>query len=289
MRRSNSNMENIKSVIVKFLILIFCISIIFPVYLLCILPFQDSLELKGTLNPVINNGMDYVSIHFFARYPTMDNFKELLFLNPDFYKVFWNSLLMVAVIILFQVIVAVPAAWAFSQFDFKGKKILFNSYVLFMLMPFQVTMLSQYLVLDKLELLNTRLAIILPAIFSTFSVFLIYRKFSEIPKEICDSARIDGATEIKILFYIGLPLGRNGVLSCVVLSFLDLFNMVEQPLTFLRDKNLFPLSLYLPEVGLSVPELMIVASTVTLIPPAFVFVIGQEYLENGIIASALKE
>ena len=66
MRRSNSNMENIKSVIVKFLILIFCISIIFPVYLLCILPFQDSLELKGTLNPVINNGMDYVSIHFFA-------------------------------------------------------------------------------------------------------------------------------------------------------------------------------------------------------------------------------
>jgi sugar permease len=261
----------------------------FPIYLVLILPFQDSIELSQTLSPIIGDGTDYVSIDYIAQYPTLNNFKELIVFTPDFYKVFWNSLFMVTLIILFQILVAVPSAWAFSQFKFKGKKILFNCYVLFMLMPFQVTMLSQYLVLDKLNLLNTRMAIILPAVFSTFSVFLIYRKFSEIPKDICDSARIDGAGELKVLWHIGIPLGKSGILSCAVLSFLDLFNMVEQPLTFLRDKKLFPLSLYLPEIGMNDPELMIVASLVTLIPSAFVFIIGQDYMEQGIIASALKE
>ena len=80
-------------------------------------------------------------------------------------------------------------------------------------------MLSQYIVLDKFHLMNTRWAVILPAIFSTFAVFLIYRGFADIPNDVADSARIDGANEWQILRYIGLPLGKHGILSCLVLSF----------------------------------------------------------------------
>ena len=158
-----------------------------------------------------------------------------------------------------------------------------------MLIPFQVTMLSQYLVLNKMQLMNTRLAIIIPAIFSTFSVFLIYRGFSDIPEDVPNSARIDGANEFQVLWYIGLPLGKTGILSCVVLSFLDLWNMVEQPLAFLKDKSLFPLSLYLPMIDTDNVQIMLAAAVIVLIPAAFVFIMGQDYLEQGIIASALKE
>ncbi len=129
---------------------------------------------------------------------------------------------------------------------------------------------------------------ILPAAFSTFPVFVMYRSFSSIPRELLDSARIDGAGELRILFKIGIPMGSGGIMAAMVLGFLDLWNMVEQPLSFIKDKRIYPLSLYLPMLGrLSGP--MLAASAVTLIPAAFVFIIGQDKLEAGMIASAVKE
>ena len=268
---------------------IICVIVMFPLLLAVILPLQASDELAGTLSPLIKFNGEYSKIDYIAQYPTLDNFKELLLYTPDFYRVFWNSFLITGSILLFQTLAAIPAAWAFARFKFKGRKLLFDIYIIFMLIPFQVTMLSQYLVIDGMKLMNTRLAVILPAIFSTFPVFLIYRGFADIPRDVADSARIDGANEWQVLRYIGLPLGRSGILACVVLSFLDLWNMVEQPLTFLKNKRLYPLSLYLPMLGADSGAILLSAAIVTLIPAVFVFVIGQEELEQGIIASALKE
>ena len=266
-----------------------CAAVLFPVLLAVILPFQAEEELRDTLAPLVNFSGRYSQMDFLPQYPTIANFRELLVYSPEFYRVFWNSLLMVGTILVFQTLTAVPAAWAFARAEFRGRKLLFNIYVIFMLMPFQVTMLSQYLVIDGLGLMNRRLAVILPAVFSTFPVFLIYRGFADIPRDVADSARIDGANEWQVLRYIGLPLGKSGILSCMVICFLDLWNMVEQPLTFLRDKRLYPLSLYLPTLGAGNGVILLAAAAVTLIPAAFVFVIGQEELERGIIASALKE
>ena len=268
---------------------VICIVVMFPLLLAVILPLQSSDELARTLSPLINFKGNYSKIDYIAQYPTLNNFKELLLYTPDFYKVFWNSFLITGAILLFQTLAAVPAAWAFARFKFKGRKLLFDIYIIFMLIPFQVTMLSQYLVIDGMKLMNNRLAVILPAIFSTFPVFLIYRGFADIPRDVADSARIDGANEWQVLRYIGLPLGKAGILACVVLSFLDLWNMVEQPLTFLKDKRLYPLSLYLPMLGAERGEMLLSAAVATLVPAVFVFVIGQDELEQGIIASALKE
>ena len=281
--------KRLKTLPVYVLMAVICAVVIFPVFLAVILPLQASDELAKTLGPLMNFNGKYSEIDYIAQFPTLENFKELLIYSPDFYKVFWNSLFITGTILLFQTLTAVPAAWAFARFRFKWKKLLFDIYVIFMLIPFQVTMLSQYLVIDGMKLMNTRLAVILPAIFSTFPVFLIYRGFADIPRDVPDSAKIDGANEWQVLRYIGLPLGRSGILACIVLSFLDLWNMVEQPLTFLKNKRLFPLSLYLPMLSADKGEMMLAAAIVTLIPAAFVFIIGQEELEQGIIASALKE
>ena len=282
-------MKKVKSVLLYFLFSALSLGILYPVILVFLLSLHDTDELTGIISPLIQFTGKYANIHYLPQYPTLGSFKDLLIFTPEFYTVFWNSLLIVGAILLFQLIVAVPSAWAFARFQFKGRKLLFNLYVIFMLVPFQVTMLSQYVVLDKFQLMNTRLAIILPTIFSTFAVFLIYRGFTDIPKDVLDSARIDGANEWQVLRYIGLPLGKQGILACLVLSFLDYWNMVEQPLSFLKDKSKFPLSLYLPMMDLSDAEMILAASVVTLIPAVFVFIIGQDYLEQGIIFSALKE
>lgn len=282
-------MKKIRDGLLYGLFAVLCLAILYPVILVVLLSIQDYDELKQTTSPLIQFQGSFVNVHYLPQYPTLGHFKNLLIFTPEFYSVFWNSVLIVGVTLLFQVLVAVPSAWAFAKFRFKGKKLLFNLYVIFMLMPFQVTMLSQYLILDGFHMMNTRLALILPAVFSTFPVFLIYRGFSDIPNDVADSARIDGANEWQVLLHIGLPLGKSGILACVVLCFLDLWNMVEQPLAFLKEKRLFPLSLYLPMLNLSNAEIMLAASVMTLIPAVFVFIIGQDYLEQGIIASALKE
>lgn len=282
-------MKKLRTVILYFIFMLISFVTVYPVILVILLSVQDSDELAEMTSSLIQFTGEYVDIHYIPQYPTLSHFIDLLIFTPEFYTVFWNSLLMTGIILVFQLLVAVPSAWAFASFRFKGKKLLFNMYVIFMLMPFQVTMLSQYIVLDKIQLMNTRWSVILPAIFSTFSVFLIYRGFADIPRDIVDSARTDGANEWQVLRYIGLPLGKHGILSCLVLSFLDYWNMVEQPLAFINDKSKFPLSLYLPMLDMSNAELMLTSSVITLVPAVFVFITGQDYLEQGIISSSLKE
>lgn len=273
----------------KSCLLLPAIFFLLPVLLILSGTIMSRYELDECLAPMVSGLGGFISWKFFPQYPTFWHYSRVLFYTPQFFVVFWNSMKIVVLVLLGQLFLAVPAAWAFAIYRFRFRKLLFTLYVVLMLMPFQVTMLSNYLVLDGLGLINTHGAIIFPAVFSTFPVFLIYRGFCALPESIIDAARVDGAGEWAIFWRIGLPLASNGILSAMVLGFLEYWNLMEQPLAFLEDKSLWPLSLYLPEISLSQAGYSFVASVITLIPPAFVFLIGQEYLERGIVASALKE
>ncbi len=246
-------------------------------------------ELRESLLPLMADTDQLISWRFFPMYPTFAHYGKLLFQTPQFFVVFWNSMKITVCILLGQLLVGVPAAWAFAVYPFRFRKVLFTLYIVLMLMPFQVTMLSSYLVLNGLGLMNTQEAIILPAVFSTYPVFLVYRGFCSLPKGLIEAARIDGAGEWMIFAKLGLPLASGGILSAMVLGFLEYWSLIEQPLAFLEDQTLWPLSLYLPEISLEQAGYSFVAAVITLIPAVFVFLAGREYLEQGIAASALKE
>ncbi len=246
-------------------------------------------ELRESLLPLMADTDRLISWRFLPFYPTFGHYAKILFQTPQFFIVFWNSMKITVAVLLGQLVIAVPAAWAFAVYRFRFRKLLFTLYVVLMLMPFQVTMLSSYLVLDGLGLMNRHGAIILPAIFSTYPVFLIYRGFCDLPGGLVEAARIDGAGEWTIFARLGLPLASGGILSAAVLGFLEYWSLIEQPLAFLEDQSLWPLSLYLPEISLEQAGYSFVASVITLIPAVFVFLSGREYLEQGIVASALKE
>ena len=246
-------------------------------------------ELRESLLPLMADTDQLISWRFFPMYPTFAHYGKLLFQTPQFFVVFWNSMKITVCILLGQLLVGVPAAWAFAVYPFRFRKVLFTLYIVLMLMPFQVTMLSSYLVLNRLGLLDTPASVILPAVFSTFPVFLTYGGFRCIPVQLFEAARIDGAGEWRIFWKLGLPLGKSGLLSAMVLGFLEYWNMMEQPMAFLENKALWPLSLYLPEITWGQAGFAFCASVVTLIPAVFVFIIGQDYLEQGIIYSGLKE
>lgn len=245
-------------------------------------------EIARFLAP-LNGGNGYVAWEILPSFPTLRGYVELLLDRPQFFVMFWNSILMVFGALVGQVLIAMPAAWWFARNSGSVRNGLFTLYIILMLMPFQVTMVSSYLVLNGLNLLDSYWSIILPAAFSTFPVFIMYRFFKSIPQPVIEAAKIDGANDFVLFWRISMPLGSAGVASALVLGFLEYWNLIEQPLTFLKDKSLWPLSLYLPQISMDNVGVALAACVVTLLPSLFIFLYGQSYLEQGILASALKE
>ena len=274
---------------VKLIFIAAGIIICLPVLMVVTGSVMGESDLLKFLAPVFCDGKGFAGWAIIPQSPTIDNYIKLLIRTPQFFILFWNSVKTVTLILLGQLIVGVPAAWGFSVYSVRGKNMIFTLYVVLMLLPFQVTMLSSYLVLKQLELFDTHSAVILPAIFNTFPIFVTYGGFNSIPKPLIEAARIDGAGEMYIFFKIGLPLGKGGIMSALVLGFLEYWNMIEQPLAFIKTKALWPLSLYLPEIDWTQAGFAFCASVIMLIPAIFVFVMGQDYLEQGIIYSGLKQ
>ena len=219
---------------------ILCVIILIPVFLLITGSFMDSYELSDYLLPVFMGEGGMNGWKLMPDYPTFQNYKKLLFETPQFFVLFWNSMKIVCCILAGQLLVGVPGAWAFAVYRVRGAKSLFLLYEVLMLLPFQVMMMSNYLTLKRLSLLDSHAAVILPAVFSAFPVFLSYGGFRRIPIQLVEAARIDGAGEWVIFTKIGLPLGKSGLVSALVLGFLEYWNMIEQPKALLSDKTLWP-------------------------------------------------
>ena len=111
-------------------------------------------------------------------------------------------------------------------------------------------MVSEYLILMDLSIINTHLSIILPGIFGTYPVFILTKVFMNIPDEVLEAARLDGANSFTLLRKVVLPIGKGGIIAVAVLDFLECINSIEAPLVFLKDRALHPLSLFFPEISL---------------------------------------
>lgn len=275
--------------ILKLPLVLCAAAILFPLILVVTGSLMGEAELKFNLSAVFEDSGNAVFWPLFPMFPTLRPYVELLLDSPEFFKMFWNSCFQTLMVLIGQLIVGVSAAWSFGRFNFKGRKLIFIIYILLMIMPFQVTMVSSYLVLDKLGLIDTHLSIILPGIFSTFPVFIMTKFFEEIPKSYYEAAKIDGAGEIRIFMSIGIPLGSSGIISAFVLQFLEYWNILEQPITFLKTKSHWPMSLYLPNISASNSKSALAASVIMLFPAILVFYLGQDYLEQGISAIGVKE
>lgn len=143
-----------------------------PVLFLLTGSLMDPGELSQYLSPILSQGKGYVAWRLVPQSPSLRSYVELLLDSPEFFAMFWNSVRITALILVGQLLVGAPAAWGFARFQFRFRKTLFTLYLILMLMPFQVTMLSSFLVLDSIHLINTQWSVILPAVFSTFPVSL---------------------------------------------------------------------------------------------------------------------
>ncbi|MCL2368631.1 MAG: carbohydrate ABC transporter permease [Oscillospiraceae bacterium] len=216
---------------------------------------------------------------------TFNQYGTVLIMSPDYLLKFWNSLRLVLPIVLAQIFIAALAAYSFTRFRSKRKEILFFSYIILMLMPFQVTLVPNFLMADWLGILDTRWSILLPGFVAPFSVFLLTKFMRRIPNSYIEAAKLDGAGEWQIFWRIAIPLCKGALYAVAILVFIDYWNMVEQPLIMLRNEDMHPLSVLLSEINQAEIGVAFAVATIYMFPTLLLFLHGEEHLIEGITYS----
>ena len=279
------------AVVCTFLLIVSLI-FLFPIVLTITNSFMSQTEIAASYGKIFSSltgkrvfVAEVVHLKLIPDMVSFSQYSTALIKSPDYLLKFWNSVLLVVPITLFQIAVALCASYALARFDSKFRSFVFFAYVILMLMPYQVTLVPNYLVAGWLHILNTRWSIILPGVFSPYAVFLLTKFMKRIPSAIIEAAKLDGCGEWKIFTRICVPLCRSVIWSVAVLVFIDYWNMVEQPLILLPDADAQPLSVFLAQINAGEIGLAFAMATVYMVPSLLLFLHGEEYLVEGIANS----
>lgn len=263
-----------------------------PTFLTISSSFFSQAELSSNYGMIFDGagtGSSFVAKETTLKFiPDMVSFKQyatVLFLSPEYILKFWNSIIYTLPIMVFQTIVACLAAYGFTRYQSKVRSLVLFLYIVIMLMPYQVTLVPNFLVAEKIGTLNTIWAIILPGIFSPFAVFLLTKAMKRVPSSVVEAARLDGCNELQIFFKIYMPICRNIIYSVMILVFIDYWNMVEQPLVLLKDEQMYPLSVFLSRINTAEVGIAFAVAVIYMIPTLMIFLYGEQYLVEGIANS----
>ena len=277
-------------VIATMIAAVFAVLFLTPIVLAITNSFMASSEISANYGSVFattqTGGKVYIAEKVNLKFiPDMVSFSQyitVLFKSPEYLLKFWNSVILVGPIVLFQLIIATLASYGFSRYSGKLRSIIFFAYIILMLMPYQVTLVPNYLVSDWLNILDSYWSIWLPGIFSPFAVYLLTKYMRRIPTSVIEAAQIDGAGEWQIYRRICMPLCKGAICSAAILVFIDYWNMVEQPLILLSDAETHPLSVLLSKINQGEIGLAFAVATIYMVPSLLVFLYGEEYLVDGI-------
>lgn len=221
----------------------------------------------------------------------LSNYANVLFDRP-LLTYLLNGFIVCAVILVFQLIFALPCAYALAKLRFPGREFILGLVLFGMLVPIQVTALPLYAGFARFGLLDTYAALVLPFISSAFAVFLFRQFFLTIPNELLDAARLDGLSEISIVLRVLLPLTLPAATAFSIFSVVSHWNDLFWPLVAVRSPDLStpPLGiLYFrsAEAGDRYGELM-AATTIVTLPLVLAFLVAQRRFIEGVSLGALK-
>ena len=219
---------------------------------------------------------------------SLRQYETALLRSPEYMTWFWNSLRITAWTLLINLPVSLLAGYGFAKFDFKGKNALFFVYIVVMLMPFQATLVPQYLTIDFLGLMNTRAAVFLPNGFSAFGAFLMTQYIRGIDNQLIEAARMEGMSQPGIFMRVIVPLSRPAIAALFILVFLDCWSVIEQPMIFITDAALEPLSIKLGSLAFSQASLMYAGGVIFLFLPLLIYLFGYDDLVEGISLGSVK-
>lgn len=223
-----------------------------------------------------------VGMSFWQEKLSLKPWTDLLFDTPIFYRMFWNSVFYAFVIVILELCIAVPCAFGLVTAKMRGKKIIFMIYLILMMMPLQVTLLPNYIGLRDMGLINTRMGIILPMIFSAFGIVIMHQYMMNLDEAQIEAARLETSSVLKVLIYVVVPQMKTCIIATAVFIFAECFNMLEQPMLFLKDERLKNLTVFIMNASDYEGKVLFPASVIFLIPVLILYLYFNETLEKGI-------
>lgn len=221
---------------------------------------------------------------------TLENYQHLFSTIPVLRYVS-NSLTLCLIIISMQIIVSCLAAYAFSNFHFPGKDFFFNLILIAMMIPGQVTTITNYLTVNKWGLINTYLGLCLPYFVGGTAIFMMRQFFLTLPKELKEASLLDGCGDMRFLFKIALPLAVPTIASLGIYIFIDIYNLYFWPMLVAQDASMFTVQIgmsMLVSSGSVEYGRVLAGAVISIIIPMIAFIIGESYLIKGMTAGAVK-
>ncbi len=262
---------------------------------LCLMAALILLPLLYMFSVAFKNEMDIFEypVRLIPKLITWDNFKRLFFddagnFNFNSFPVYTiNSFKLTLIIMVVQIFTSTTAAYAFAKLKWKGRDLLFLIYVASIMIPAQVLIIPQFIIVRNLGLYNTHLAVILLGAFTAFGTFLIKQYFMTIPDSLLEAARIDGAGEFLIYWRIMLPLAKPAIAAQVIFSFRYFWNDFFVPMIYLTDPHLKTIPLGMTDF---VTESFVfygaqmAACVLSVLPVLVIFLFAQKYFMEGVVA-----
>ena len=198
---------------------------------------------------------------------------------------FYNSLIVSIGVVVLQTIINIPAAYGFARYDFKGKNIMWVLVMLAFMIPTQITFVPIYIMFSKAKMLNSLISQVLPFAANAYGIFLMRQAFMQVPDELVEAARMDNASELKIMFKVMLPISKSTIITAELFSFISTWNSYFWPLVMTNHDKVRPLTLAMQRLqdanqGLEWPVLM-AGNAIIVVPVLILFL----FLNKQIISS----
>lgn len=223
---------------------------------------------------------------------TLENFINISQMDVDLTRYTLNTIIITGSVIVMQLLIMVPAAYAFAKIRFRGQGVLFSIVLIAFMIPGQITYISVYLMMANAGLINTLWPQILPFGANAFGIFMLRQAFKQLPDEIVESARLDGAGEGKIMFQIMLPMCKSSIITIAMFSFVDTWNSYFWPLVMTNSEKYRPLTMYVEKIrdveqGLDW-SLIMAANCLLVVPVLIVFIFASKKIIQAFAYNGMK-
>lgn len=274
-------MRKFRIILGYFTLILIAISMLYPFFAMLNLSFVND-------NEIFSNAGKLVHTHL-----TFDNYKNV-FNEIPLSAYFLNSLIVASITTFGQVIFAALAGYAFARLNFKYKNALFLIILITMLIPPQVNIIPLFFLMRELHLIDTYQALILPALFGGFGVFLMRQYFLGLPRDLEESAKIDGCNLFQTFFKIALPLALPTVATLAIFTFVTTWNSFMWPLIVTNSESMRTLPVGLAIYKGSFREItlwgeLLACSVICTVPVISVFLLGKKYFISDILQGGVKE
>jgi ABC-type glycerol-3-phosphate transport system permease component len=268
-----------RNLIAHIVLIIFVIGALFPFYWMVatsVKTLTESLQSPPTLLP------EHLQIKNYAN----------AFHQAPFGRYFLNTLFIAGITVLCNLTTSVLAAYSFALTDFPGKRVIFALLLTTLMIPFEVTLIPNFILIKNLHLYNTYWAQIVPWAAGTFGIFLVRQFFLSIPKEIFEAAVIDGASAWGVLWKVAVPLARPALVTLALFSFISSWNSFVWPLIVTTSDNVRPIQVGLRQLtsdaGNNNFPLLMAGTALTIVPIAILYFFVQRQLIEGVASSGVK-